>query len=217
MHELLRQYAEDQLDVFPREKEAFHELHSRYYVEFLSERMPSLTGKTFKETKHEIRADIENVRAAIHWAVAHWDEERARSALASYHDFYATQGWHEGQDAFKRVVRVAQERFGIWTGCEKTKSSLQLSCLVYQAVFYSYLGDTEASQEISLNCLPALRELGIREELGVQLFALGINAVHSGDFEKSKRYLEEAISIGKEIRHEKLIGASLIWLGYANY
>jgi predicted ATPase len=63
MHELLRQFAEDQL-AGDRTVTTVNERHSRYYLHFLAERQADLLGRRQQEAVREIEAELENVRTA---------------------------------------------------------------------------------------------------------------------------------------------------------
>ena len=69
IHELLRQYAEDQLTA-AEETTAARDAHCAYYAEFMHARIEDMKGGDRQITAlDEIEADFENVRAAWEWAV----------------------------------------------------------------------------------------------------------------------------------------------------
>jgi DNA-binding SARP family transcriptional activator/predicted ATPase len=85
VHELLRQYAEEQLRQAPGEFTQVHDQHCRYYAALLSQYGPQLQG-----TSGEIEAALaalslerENVRAAWNWAV----EQRKSVELNQFMDW----------------------------------------------------------------------------------------------------------------------------------
>jgi predicted ATPase/class 3 adenylate cyclase len=214
VHELLRQYAEEKLEHLPEEKDGVHDRHSRYYVEYLSVRRPDLGGDTPREIADEVRAEMDNIRAAIRWAVMHWEEEEARDALVSLFAFYIVQGWHEGRQAFQSIARVAKEARRAARMPGAPVDPVYLSARVHEALFNSQLGDTEVSEAISLECLPSLRQLGMRRELAHCLWCLGANAAVRGEYDKSRQCLEEAITLGTQIQAASLVPNSLLWLGW---
>ncbi len=66
VHELLRQYAEEQL-VEAGAAEAARQAHSAYYMGFMAERDADIKGQRQQAGLQEIRADFENVRQAWRW------------------------------------------------------------------------------------------------------------------------------------------------------
>ena len=68
IHELLRQFAEAELDATSQTVEV-HTAHCRYYADFLYQREAGLKGFLQVTVLDEIEADFENVRASWQWAV----------------------------------------------------------------------------------------------------------------------------------------------------
>ncbi|GIK38497.1 MAG: transcriptional activator [Chloroflexota bacterium] len=100
-HLLLWQYAAEKLDETPQEKEEVQALHSQYYAAFLHGKERLLTGGQQKEALAEINTEIENVRAAWRWAVAHDDLTVIEPALESLFHFYDIRSWfQEGVESF---------------------------------------------------------------------------------------------------------------------
>jgi predicted ATPase/DNA-binding SARP family transcriptional activator len=215
IHELLRQYAAEKLATLPEERQQAQERHSRYFVDFISARERDLYGDGLREIKREIRSEIENVRAAVRWAVASWDEAEARDALASLEAVFVVEGWHEGKETFADIVEFLRERLGLVGDPTTRGSSPFLSAMAYQAMYGSLLGETDASEETLQECLPALGALGLRRELSVCHFASGVNAFYRGEFERSQRRFEESVSLARASQSERWIAHGLMWLGWA--
>ena len=68
IHELLRQYAEEELEQ-TGEVESTRDAHCHYYLQALAEREADIKGRRQIEALEEINADFENVRAAWNCAV----------------------------------------------------------------------------------------------------------------------------------------------------
>ena len=64
VHELLRQYAEHELNQIPQERERVESRHAAYYAEFIEMRWLSIRNAKAKMTADEIDIEIDNVRAA---------------------------------------------------------------------------------------------------------------------------------------------------------
>src|SRR5262249_47701940 len=67
IHELLRQYAEEQLNIMPQATESVHNLHAGYYAEFMSQKWGPLRTHRQRAALDDIEAEIDNVRAAWRW------------------------------------------------------------------------------------------------------------------------------------------------------
>jgi predicted ATPase len=70
IHELLRQYAEQQLEA-AGETEMARAAHSAYYMDFLAQRDADVKGRRQIDALHEIKTDFENIRVAWQWSQDH--------------------------------------------------------------------------------------------------------------------------------------------------
>lgn len=105
IHELLRQYAAEQLALAPEALPQAYEGHCAYYLNFLVERLPHLRGGRQQEAAAEIAAELENVRAAWQWAVELTNVEaihQASEALALFNQFQSR--YLETVTALQRAV-----------------------------------------------------------------------------------------------------------------
>src|SRR5690349_19156110 len=71
LHELLRQYAAEQLRSSPAEEADARERHARHYATMLLEREEALLGSELADARDELRGELENLRAAAEWLIAH--------------------------------------------------------------------------------------------------------------------------------------------------
>src|SRR5262249_34901890 len=93
LHELLRQFAAEQLDALPNERAAVEARHSTFYLRFVAEREHRLARNEVREAAAEIHSELDNVRQA--WA---WAAERAQVAAL---EASAYGVWH-----FYRWIRL---------------------------------------------------------------------------------------------------------------
>jgi predicted ATPase/DNA-binding CsgD family transcriptional regulator len=69
VHELLRQYGENQLHQKIAKEAETRQRHADYYLDFLYRRSEAMLGSGQLEAAAEIAAEMENIRAAWQWAV----------------------------------------------------------------------------------------------------------------------------------------------------
>jgi len=91
-HPLLWGYAAEKLAADPSGQDAVRERHSAYYTAFLKERLSQLTHNS-KATLAIIEADIENIRAALHWSVAHPPAADNGQTLEQLYYSYEKREW----------------------------------------------------------------------------------------------------------------------------
>ena len=213
IHELLRQFAADELSANPQEQEATLERHSQYHVRFLEERESFLLlGDKVTDTREEVRTELGNVRQAVHWAVANWDEEKARTTLGTLSVFFRLQELHEGVDTYRGISEFLQS-LGAEIEKGSPRRSVLLCALTHQLHFSSNLGDPEA-EILGGKCLPVLREMGLQPELSICLLSMGISAAYRGDFAVSIQRLEESLTLNREGQDVYWPIAGYLWLGW---
>jgi predicted ATPase/DNA-binding SARP family transcriptional activator len=70
VHDLLRWYAEEKLQMLPAEYETVNNAHCRYYAELLVKHNSELKGEDLPTALSVLEQERENVRAAWNWAVS---------------------------------------------------------------------------------------------------------------------------------------------------
>jgi tetratricopeptide (TPR) repeat protein len=103
-HELLRQYAAEQLAGDPADDQATRERHARHYAALLPD--PAEAGAT----DEGVDAEVENLRPATDWLVEHADPTRLDTHLVRLMPFYGRKGWFREAQA---VLTVALEHAGV--------------------------------------------------------------------------------------------------------
>lgn len=106
IHELLRHYAEEHLTL-SGESDAVYQAHAAFFADFMDERWPRMKDFRQKSALKEIRSDIENVRAAWQFWIAHGSVPQLKKFLHSFWVLYDIQGWYSaGVDLFEQAVQV---------------------------------------------------------------------------------------------------------------
>src|SRR5213593_367262 len=70
LHELLRQYAAEQLHLLPTEEADARGRHAGHYAAMLLERQAILMGPEVAAARDELRGELDNLRAAAEWSLA---------------------------------------------------------------------------------------------------------------------------------------------------
>lgn len=105
IHDLLRQYAAEQLAQNPEEVSRFRDLHCTYYADFLQMRQDDLFGDQQQEAIVDVKLELDNIRSAGNWAVEHGRIEELGKSLQVLDAFYQYQSrFLEGLGAFERAA-----------------------------------------------------------------------------------------------------------------
>lgn len=213
MHSLIRQFAAEKLNQLPGLQEEVHTCFCRYYMNMLTQREADFMGPRMLEARDEIRHEMDNIHAAVNWVSLHWEAQPARKVLITLLCFYIVQGWHEGILAFRDIARLRRDALPAGYASDPAKDPVILSARIHQAFLQTNLGQIEESETISSECLEALRELGLREELSECLHNLGVNASFRGEYKSARAHLEDAILLGRECDYV-VWPSYLLWLGH---
>ncbi len=98
MHELLRQFAAEQLHHLPAEAASVAARHSLYYLDFVAARENRLARPEARQAADEIELEINNVRQAWRWAATNQATDGAKAMEALGHAAYSLWNFY-GQRA----------------------------------------------------------------------------------------------------------------------
>jgi predicted ATPase/transcriptional regulator with XRE-family HTH domain len=132
VHELLRQYAKEQLEADPAAMWGAHARHAAYYLEALAAREAELKGAGQREALERIARDSENVHAAWTWATTHGALDLLAGAVGALSLAYEWLGRSEDGLAAMRQARAAGN---------PPPAELQTRLLAAQARFTFLRGD----------------------------------------------------------------------------
>jgi tetratricopeptide (TPR) repeat protein len=105
LHELLRQFAAEQLHALPPERAAVEARHSAFYLQFVAERERRLARNQPHEAAAEIQSELDNVRQAWAWAVAEVQVTELAQTAYSWWQFCLLSGLEsEGRRMFGMAV-----------------------------------------------------------------------------------------------------------------
>jgi predicted ATPase len=199
IHELLRQFGEEQLTQSPVEEATTQDRHSAYYLTFLAQRTPGLMGPEQPTLLNEIGQEIDNIRTGWLWAARQGRIDQLDATLDGLHEYYEVRSqYEEGIELFmlsiqseqsagsaalsQHIINRIQTRQGA-LNCEfgyyEQARTLLAACLAAArglddkkevAYCLDYLGRTVWWQESGVAALPLLEEsLLIRRTLGDQM------------------------------------------------
>jgi predicted ATPase/DNA-binding CsgD family transcriptional regulator len=206
IHELLRQYGEEQLAASGGVA-ATRDAHSGYYADFFRQRQDDLKGRRQLEALDEIETDFDNIRAAWLWAVQRGHAEpidRAVESLRLYCDMRSR--FQEAEELFRQAEQVfasVDER--VWAR------------IAVRRIWILRLGDLEYDENIALacldRCLAIARVHDDRSEIAFCLSSQGIQTFSTT--EVSVSYFKESLAIYRELDEPYYVGDVISWIGVA--
>ncbi|KPJ73915.1 hypothetical protein AMJ52_02610 [candidate division TA06 bacterium DG_78] len=205
IHGYLRQYAEEKLSEFPKEKEKIRNLHCDYYVQFLCQREKYMKGQKQKEALEEISEEIENVRAAWNRVVDQKKKKDIEKCIESLYCFYDIRSWFkEGEEIFRKLVMRLQG---------EKKDILYGKILARQGCFLYRLGLYKKAKDILQKSFSILHDFRDQREIAFSLNTLGVINYYLGEYREAKQLHEESLEMRREIDDQLGIANSLNALG----
>lgn len=202
LHELLRQYALQQLAV---DEEALHaalDCHSAYFADWTAARESLLRGGGQQAaTLAELRREIQNLRAGWEWSVAQRLGERLARYSEGFALFLEMQSWFE-----EGATRFGAAR----DGADKV---LGVALAIRHALFAFYLGHHEPAQIEFEAALVEAEQLGVETDVALALDGLGRLARVRGAVEEAADYHERALARWRALGEQWRSAACLHHLG----
>ena len=190
VHELLRQYAAEKLGESAEESQATAARFATYYIDFLQERRELLHSPVQRKVLAQMNAELDNVRAAWEWSLAHrrvTDIWRAGRVYLSVH--YYSSRFQETAAAAARTAAWATEMAG------DESELVRADSLNFLAFCQIRLGDIAEAHASALDSRQIYRQLDKTPPPGHatdSTFALALVALIQGNPEHALELAEEA-------------------------
>jgi tetratricopeptide (TPR) repeat protein len=194
IHELLRQFAQEQLEKTPDLHLSAQDAHAAYYAEFMQERWVDLKGKRQTLALVEIIADIENVRAA--WRT--YQDQRTASQMWMFIKglwyVYWNRWWnHAGMVLFAQAVSALQGQDG-----DEQSVTVRTLAMAFQGFFMAWLDLADRGYELAKQSVAILGQLNHPESLVLANISLSVNAYMLGRYAEHLEAVNEILKITPE-------------------
>jgi len=203
IHELLRQYAEQQLYA-AGEIEAVWQAHHKYYAQLAKQWGAGLLADKQVEAIMIIEADEENIRQALNYATQHPTPEAIEPFTDLWNYYDVRSRWADG-DSLLRAASDALE----------PNDSLALAKLLNgRAVFYERLRLWEKEYEIAQRGYEMTLRLGAiaRYELPFAIIVYADSLRDNGRLEEAYALYPQALPIAREVHNELMSATTLFHL-----
>ena len=211
MHELLREYAAEQL-ARADGGDIIRDRHAAYYAAVAEGWREGFRGPRQGEVSAEMAPDVANVQAAWNWAVQRGSVEWLDRMLDGLCGFYEHSArFREGAMACQSAAAALETR-------PDDGERLLARVLTWQAIFDWMLGRTEPARTLfrrSLDLLGQLRldGLDVRPEEAAALLGLAKVLDHTGDRNGSRDLCEQSLARYQAVDDRHGMAQALCWLG----
>ena len=208
IHDLLRQYAQEQLLMTPEIIDSARERHAAYFATFMQQKGELLRGKRQKLALTEIEADIDNVRAAWRYYLNRSNASQMWKFISGIWHLYWIRWWnHAGMELFAETVSVFQ-------GVEDEEAiALQALAKAYQGYFMAWLGLAEDGYELANESVKTLTLHDRPEALVFAYDSLSVNAYFLGRMTEEAKAIREMLKIAHELGDRWLVAFTLFAAG----
>ncbi len=215
LHELLRQYAEQQLAHTPDEETEARAAHTAYYIDFLVEREQDLLSNRQHDAILELAAEQENIRRAWAQVLKTVDSVSIARAIMTYQNFY------DMRSRFLEAIQLGESAYQTLRAQGELDREGQAALAAVQVVLgwaYIRLARTDEARTAfeQAHALYQQHGFSIVKGLGSDPEAgLGIVALVAGDYaealERGQSVLQHAQTdddpINKAVAHYLMCGA----------
>jgi predicted ATPase/DNA-binding NarL/FixJ family response regulator len=210
LHELLRQYAQEQLEV-AGETETTLDTHCQYYADLLDARRIDLAERSQKNSFDEIGAEFENIRMAWDRAVGRTNYDGIIRMHPSLYWFWYSQGrWQEGLKLFQ----WAYDQFSVQPNAESLGARYCRARLVESLGFIYFMsGAYEQAKECLKREFSVILELNDKHLISQVTRHLGSVERLQGNYVEARQYFLTSFEAAEEIGDRDLMVASLTNLG----
>ena len=207
VHELLRQYAEEELRRDPERAEELVEAHADFYGTLAEEAWALFEHGKQRRTVSIIEGDLDNVRLAWRHYLAANNAAGARRFIPGMWVVYEIRGWYPPA---LELFGEALDAFDEHAGDEATVATRALSAAV-RAWFLPLLGQAEGGAASAERAIEILRAADDGDALLVAFNTRFVALVYLGRLETIVMECEEAIALGKEMDRPFWVGVHLGW------
>ncbi|MEZ4619999.1 MAG: hypothetical protein R2867_31470 [Caldilineaceae bacterium] len=130
MHEVLHQYAEEQLQQYPLDMQQMRTAHSRYYLTLVAAKQAIIDSSDAAQGVAALQAEFDNIRAGWQWAVTSGDVAALHPCIPPLLRYFVLTGQAvEGGNFADEALQKAAMWLDLWTDTEPAKTlSIQQFC-----------------------------------------------------------------------------------------
>lgn len=196
LHEIIRQYAAEWLADQPEVKEEVQALHGRTFIHFLGQEDLPLRSSTQRESLAKLVTDIDNIRSALEWALAHQQFMLIETGLRAYSTLYDTLGW--SQEALDYLER-ARDVLELKSSLTNREEMVALAHVLTSRSLFALRVGQQAEATVMLNrSLELLHSIHAPHVLVEALTFLGIVTIITGDLAGALVLFKEGLQTARD-------------------
>ena len=216
LHEVVRQFAAEQLSQVPSEQATVEARYATFYLELLGGFETRVDARDAPAAIRELQAAAVHIGAAWAWAVAHGDLDRIDRAMYSLWQFYFITGrWGEAERAFRQAVERLEDgerHLGSTATAAAARAPLLSKLLAIHAYTLHLRNQNERALAVAGEAIALAQASGAVEGLSAAEMLCGIVLALTGSPLAARPHVERALALCRQ-HHEDYPGEMLrdVW------
>jgi predicted ATPase/DNA-binding XRE family transcriptional regulator len=203
LHELVRQFAAENLSKNNNEQIATQNRHSKYYLTSFGRAEGRMHSPAQREALAEWTAEIDNIRVAWNWAITQSEFRLIEETLRAFAMLYETRGmYREGLDMLGRAIDSLEAAHGP-SPADRTGQAALGHLLTNRALLTIRLGQHAEAQAMLERSLEILRPLNDTRLLVEPITYLSVVMSLTGDYARALDLVaearEKALAVGDRV------------------
>jgi predicted ATPase/DNA-binding CsgD family transcriptional regulator len=212
IHELLRQYAQEQLEQTPEDSIIALEAHAAHFASFMEQRWEHLRDHRQKVALNEIDADLENIRTAWRYRVDQANATQMKMFVNTLWLVYWFHGWyHGGEELFSEAVNALSIEH-----VDEEAEIVKALALAHRGFFKTWLGFADQGHNLAKESVDILERLDRPFELALALSSLNLAADFLTRYDEGEKAARKMLGIATELDDKWLLAFSLYKVSVAN-
>jgi predicted ATPase len=208
IHELLRQYAEEQLALSTDEEQSAHGSHAKYFAAFMKTCWEHMREKRLGPTLLEIDADIDNIRVAWNYWTERKDAERLLEFIDVLWMFFEVRG------SFTPAIQLFDSAAQKLVSTDPDVICARAQIQARQAWFTALIGLPEKGLALAQKSINTLREHN--QDISIESWdGVNINAIFLNKYEIVSQTSQGMMARAERSGNMWDRGWALIWSAYA--
>jgi predicted ATPase len=203
MLETIREYAAERLAA-AGEVDALRRMHAAFYLNFVEGAEPHLFGSDQQNWLALLRAEHDNMRSALQWALSSGETELSLRLAGGLGHFWHVHGY------FREGRGFLEDSLLLGEGSPRARAK----ALWAVGWIASFMGDFDAASSYGTQSLELARGAGLAATRGRALWLLGGNSVFA-DPSSARPLLDEAVAVARQAGDFWCVVEALHMRGYA--
>ena len=216
LHELVRQYAAEKLQMDSEEERRTRLHFSDHYAINMEKWEDKIKSPNSVEALAEMRDEIDNMRQAWDWMIQFKQSANVSRSYFSLYWFYELHGlYKQGITLFDNAINMLRAIIENDIGQKKADEDLKAlgRVLSLEARWLARSGDLETASKNLEESIPILQSTQDKAIHGDALRLSGNIELIKGNYERAEEILQESVALCRGVSHQWGLTSSLIVLG----